>query len=195
MHRLLIVDDEPHILSALRRTLAGRNTTGKEAWQIETFEQPQLALRRAQECTFDLVLSDFRMPEMNGVEFLTRMRAVQPDTIRIILSGHTDLEALLGAINDAQIFRFISKPWADYDLKVAISQALQHRDLQVENQRLADIIRVERGKLSHHEAELRRLERESPGITQVKWSEDGAVIFEDFTEEDLQQMEQLLHPK
>ena len=99
--------------------------------------------------------------------------------MRLILSGYADLQAVLSALNEAEIYRFICKPWQDYELRTTIAQALSYRNLILENQQLADIIRVTRGKLSAQDAELRRLEREHPGITQVAWTEDGAVILDD----------------
>ncbi|WP_424191552.1 response regulator [Ampullimonas aquatilis] len=178
MYRLLIVDDEPHILSALRRIFTRRDALGVH-YLVETFDNPEAALVRARQLPIDLVLSDYRMPEMDGVTFLQAFRKIQPDAMRLILSGYADLQAVLSALNEAEIYRFICKPWQDYELRTTIAQALSYRNLILENQQLADIIRVTRGKLSAQDAELRRLEREHPGITQVEWTEDGAVILDD----------------
>ena len=165
MHRVMLVDDEPNILKALRRTLSicAPDQVGG-ALTIETFERPADALARAAEQVFDLVISDYRMPEMNGVAFLTRFVELQPRVARLILSGHTDLDALVGAINQAQIFRFISKPWHEFELRSTVRQALELRNLLNENQRLADLVRVQRGELSRQEMELRRLEEQFPGL-------------------------------
>lgn len=193
IHRILIVDDEPHVLSSLKRSLLQRGEQeDAPAYQVETFSAPAQALARINETAFDAVLSDYRMPGMNGVELLARVRVMQPDAIRIILSGYADLDGLITAINEAEIFRFISKPWADYELKAMLRQAFQTRELLMENQRLADMIRVERGLLSRHEAELRRLEKESPGITKVKWGHGGEVLFDDMSAEEIQEVERLL---
>jgi len=192
-HRILILDDEPHVLSALKRTLSQRESEDSVNYQVEIFSDAEAALARLYESAFDAVLSDYRMAGMNGVEFLTKVRAIQPDAVRIILSGYADLEALITAINEAEIFRFVSKPWIDYELKILLKQAIETRELLMENQRLADVIRVERGLLSRHEAELRRLEKESPGITRVKWGDRGEVYFEDMSQEELLEVERLLH--
>lgn len=166
MYRVLLVDDEPNILSAVRRTLqlAQAEDVGGRKLSIEAIDRPEAALERAREQAFDLVISDFRMPGMNGVQLLREVAAVQPNVARIILSAHTDLEALVGAINEVGIFRFLSKPWHDYELKNAVAQALQHRELLRENQRLADLVRVQRGELSRQDMELRRLEEQFPGL-------------------------------
>jgi response regulator RpfG family c-di-GMP phosphodiesterase len=92
-----------------------------------------------------LFISDFRMPEMDGIEFLKGAKALQPDAARLILSGYADLNALLRAVNEVGIERFIGKPWNDYDLMSAIGQALAHRELLLENRELANLVRLEMG--------------------------------------------------
>jgi len=171
MYRLMIVDDEEHILSALKRSL--RRGTG---WEVEVFSNGKDALKRVQEADFDLFLSDYRMPEMNGVEFLVQAKVLQPEAMRLILSGYSDLEGLLGGINKAEIFRFINKPWQDYDLRCIIEQALEHRAIVVENRRLADQVRAQQKQLDEQSRVLAELEAESPGITHVDWTDDGAIM-------------------
>ena len=180
-HRILLVDDDPNILNALRRALGTKVSDGCTTFEIdiELFNLPEAALSRAREMKFDLVMSDFRMPIMDGVSFLKSFRALQPDAARLILSGFTDQEGLVGAINDAQIYRFINKPWQQYELSVTIAQALAYNNLLQENQRMADVVRVQQGKLSLQEVELRRLEKENPGITQVNWGPNGEVLLDE----------------
>jgi response regulator RpfG family c-di-GMP phosphodiesterase len=113
------------------------------------------------------------------VSFLTRVKELQPDTARIILSACTDMEGIVRAINEAGIFRFVSKPWSDAELKAIVLQVLAHRELLLENRRLADEVRCQRGVISKQQLELERLEAESPGITRVRWSEDGGVLLEE----------------
>lgn len=178
--RVLLVDDEPHIISALQRLLrSGLRDAKGQRYEVEGFTDASLALARAREHSFSLVISDYRMPIMSGVEFLKELRLVQPDCGRIILSGYADLNALVAAINEAEISRFIAKPWTDFDLLSTVRQVLRIRELTIENQILADQVRQQRGLLSAHEAELRRLERLEPGITHVKWGSDGSFILED----------------
>jgi DNA-binding NtrC family response regulator len=172
----MLVDDEVNILSSLRRALmAMPEGTFAAPLVVETFASPQLALARAREVAFDLVISDYRMPEMDGVAFLEKLREFQPNVARMILSGYADLKALIAAINRAEIFRFIGKPWDDHDLALAIRQALDHRALVIENARLADLVRVQQGKLSRTEMAVKRLEERYPGITQVKRQADGSI--------------------
>jgi DNA-binding NtrC family response regulator len=126
MYRILLVDDEPNILSALRRCLAGidvRQLDG-DVLQFETFTSPQAAIERAEEEDFDLVISDYRMPSMNGVEFLSRMMQVQPNAPRVIISGYADRSAIITAINEVHLTRFIEKPWNDEELRQAVVSIL-----------------------------------------------------------------------
>jgi response regulator RpfG family c-di-GMP phosphodiesterase len=118
------------------------------------------------------------MPEMDGVAFLHAFRRIQPTAARLILSGQTDLAGLIGAINDAGIMRFLAKPWEEAELVFAVEHTLRERSLLLENQRLADELRTSRSIVARQEAELRRLERESPGITRVNWDTDGAVLLD-----------------
>jgi response regulator RpfG family c-di-GMP phosphodiesterase len=89
------------------------------------------------------------------------------------------MDGIIRAINHAGIFRFVSKPWSDHDLKTAILEVLAHRKLLIENRRLADEVRSQRGVISRQQLELERLEMESPGITQVHWTDDGGVMLQD----------------
>lgn len=176
MPRLMLVDDEVNILSSLRRALnAMPEGTFDGPLVVETFQNPLDALARASEQAFDLVVSDYRMPELDGVTFLEQLRVLQPNIARLILSGYADLKALVAAINRAEIFRFIAKPWDDQDLALAIRQSLEHRALVIENARLADLVRVQQGTLSRNEMALRRLEEQYPGITQVQRHADGSI--------------------
>lgn len=181
MSRVLIVDDEPGILHALKRLLrAVPCTYGGTVYplEVEIFDSPVAALERANHAPFDLVLTDYRMPGIDGVELLRRIRAIQPDAARLILSGYADLNVLVSAINEVEIYRFIAKPWNDYELIAAIGQALHNRGLILENRRLADQARLDRGLLSPEAAEAKRLESLEPGITQVNWGPDGSIVLD-----------------
>jgi two-component system probable response regulator PhcQ len=181
MYRILLVDDEPNILSALKRVLSTipSDMLDGEKPEIETFSSTEEALVRISTIPVDLVISDYRMPAMSGIEFLKRAITFQPDIARLILSGNADLDAVVEAINTLQIFRFVTKPWHDFELKSSISQALATRSLARENKRLADMVRKQNSRLQRHEAELRRLEAASPGITTLKRSPDGGILIED----------------
>ena len=173
MSRIMLVDDEENILRALRRVLAA------DDWEIETYTQPADALRRAQVANFDLFLSDYRMPGMDGVQFLEQARQLQPEAMRIVLSGQADLDGVLGAINRAAIFRFISKPWQDSELKLIVQQALDYRAMLIENRRLADLVRRQREELDQQKSALEHLAAQHPELTRVNWGPDGSILLDD----------------
>jgi len=182
MSRVLLVDDEPGVLKALRRvlTLVPCRFDGLDfKLQVDLAESPAKALELINGRAYDLILSDFRMPAMDGVELLKAAREIQPGAARMILSGYADLNSVMSAINEAQIVRFLCKPWSDYELVSAIGQALAYRSVLLENQRLADLLRLQNKQLTPQDYERRRLEEAEPGITTVRWAEDGSVLLDD----------------
>jgi response regulator RpfG family c-di-GMP phosphodiesterase len=125
--RVLFVDDDANILLAIERTLRKKVDLrtapgGAEGLQILSEQGP-----------FALVVSDMRMPGMGGVEFLTKVRQQSPDTVRVMLSGQSDLQATIAAVNEGHIYRFLSKPCAQEQLLAAVADGLQqHRLLTME---------------------------------------------------------------
>lgn len=176
MRKLLIVDDEVNVLNALRRTL--RQQMDKSNLHIEPFTEPLKALERCAETAFDIVISDYRMPQMDGVTFLKAVKEIQPDAVRLMLSASSEMQAVINAVNEAEIFRYITKPWHAEELDEIIRLAVTRRDQTLEDRRLADQVRLKRGELTPQELEARRLEEEEPGITKVNWGPDGSVHFE-----------------
>ncbi len=177
MTHVLFVDDEPNVLSAMSRVC--RNDAILPALgrpKITTFESPYGALEFLRHNRVDVVVSDYRMPEMNGATLLMQVRALQPDAARVIVSGFADFEGIIRAINDAAIFAFMAKPWSDAEIKRTILEALAESKELAENRRLSDEVRARQGVLSPQEIALRLLEAESPGITRVDRSEDGGVL-------------------
>lgn len=139
MNNILLVDDEQNVLNALRREL-------KDHFNIETFCSPVAALERCKETKFDLVIADYKMPEMTGLEFLKQFNPLQPDAARLVLSGEADIDALIRTINETHIYRFLSKPWNKEELYSCISQALTYREAILENRRKTDTNRVTAAK-------------------------------------------------
>jgi DNA-binding NtrC family response regulator len=126
MKKILLVDDEQNVLNALRREL-------KDHYDIVTFVSPVAALEHCKNTQFDLVVADFKMPEMNGIEFLEQFGQLQPDASRLVLSGETDIDGLIHLINKTHIYRFLSKPWDKAELLNSIRQALDYRDAILAN--------------------------------------------------------------
>jgi len=118
-YRLLLVDDEPGIVRALGRVFRQEN------YEIVTAGSGQEGLERLAEGPVHLVISDFMMPGMNGAQFLHEVKLRSPDTIRIMLTGHANTDAVMGAINDGAVYKFILKPWNDDDLRVTVALALE----------------------------------------------------------------------
>jgi two-component system, probable response regulator PhcQ len=173
--RVMLIDDEPHVLSALQRMLRQHPPVRGLACAVETYTSPLAAVEAAQERTIDVVVSDYRMPELDGIETLRRLKEVQPQMGRILLSGSREFDTVVDAINVAQVGRIVIKPWSDAELIAAIADAVETRRLRLENAELADQLRIQRGLLTQQDAELRRLECMWPGITRVEWGADGSV--------------------
>ena len=174
MRRILLVDDEVNVLNALVRAM--RQHVQIEDLRIETFTDPFDALTRCGETSFDVVISDFRMPQMTGVEFLHAMKESAPTTVRMILSASTEFETVTAAINEAQVFRYIPKPWQIGDLQENLRMALLHRDALLADARLSDALRIKAGLLSPQEQEARQREQDEPGLTKVKWGPNGEIL-------------------
>jgi len=116
--KLLLVDDEENILRSLKRVLR------REPWELVTVNSGEEALAAMAEQKFDLVISDARMPGMDGPTLLAEIRRKYPWCVRILLTGYADITSTINAINDGQIYRYISKPWDDDELRLIIRQAL-----------------------------------------------------------------------
>lgn len=129
--RILCVDDEQNVLRALRRMFLDEDY---EIFTALSAEEGLEVLDREDEV--QLVISDYRMPGQNGVDFLREVCRRRPDTVRIVLSGYADAGAIVDAINEGQIYKFIPKPWNDDDLKVTLDNALERYFLHKKNQQL-----------------------------------------------------------
>jgi len=138
--RIMVVDDEPNIVNAVTRELTNP-PFGHYRYEVEGFTDPRVALERAGSQAFDLVVSDYRMPGMDGLAFLKALAKIQPDCAIIVLSARTDMEALIEMVNETHLFRFIPKPWHDYFLKGSISQSLDYYGALLEHRRLANLVR------------------------------------------------------
>ncbi len=158
--RILCVDDEQNVLKSLERFFIGDNyeilcaASGEEGLEIMQKVAP-----------VQIVISDYRMPGMNGVEFLKEVCSRWPDTVRIVLSGYADTSAVVSAINEGQIYKFIPKPWDENDLRVAISNSIDRYFLHKKNLQLI--------------GELRRLKNMLDGLPAAVLciDPDGLIVF------------------
>lgn len=134
---VLFVDDEQPILSALKRAFYGM-----DQYVCHFANSPMAALEVLTKTRIAVMVSDHKMPQMTGAEFLARVKDKRPDTVRIMLTGQADLTAVQDAINRGEIFRFLLKPWNDAELKHCVAEAAQlHLDLmsqRVPNQSAGD---------------------------------------------------------
>lgn len=146
---LLLVDDEPSILSSLRRLLRG------DGYRILTANSGQAGLDVLAEHAVDVIVSDQRMPGMTGVEFLRTVRQSYPDTVRIVLSGFTELQTVTDAVNAGAIYKFLTKPWDDGQLRSHIQEAFSYGAMANENRLLTLQVHTANQKLA---AVNRRLE-------------------------------------
>jgi putative nucleotidyltransferase with HDIG domain len=140
-HTVLFVDDEVNILRAVQRLL--RN----EPCRVLTASRGAEALELLASDAAQVVVSDQRMPEMNGVELLLAVRDRHPDAVRMMLTGYTEMNVAVEAINHGEIYRLITKPWNDEELKATLRQAFDHYDLKSEIRRLNQVTREQNLRL------------------------------------------------
>jgi response regulator RpfG family c-di-GMP phosphodiesterase len=133
-HTVLCVDDELNVLHSLKRLLR------RESYQILTATSGAAALELLTQHKVHLVVSDQRMPDMSGTEFLSRVKDAYPNIMRIILTGYTEVDTITESINKGHIYKFFLKPWNDNTLKLEFRQALEQYDLIQANKRLDDTI-------------------------------------------------------
>ena len=122
--RILIVDDEQMVLTSLESFLALETE-----YEVQTFLSPVEALEYTRENDVQLVISDYLMPDMDGISFLGQVRDLKPDVTRIILTGYADKENAIKAINDVGLFQYIEKPWDNDDLLIVIRNGLDKQKL------------------------------------------------------------------
>jgi two-component system probable response regulator PhcQ len=164
--RILIVDDEENVCRALGRCLR------REGYELLFANQPDQALELLKTTSVDAVLSDHLMPNMTGLDFLKMVRNRYPDCLRIMLTGHADMQTAIDAINQGEIYRFLTKPWDDTELKVTLFIGFEQLELERENRRLLAMVRRQ-GDF------IKALEQEYPGIAQVVRDAEGAILIDD----------------
>ncbi len=135
-YKIMIVDDEPANLRVLERLF-------RHDYQVLTAESGADALTLLEQHDVALIMTDQRMPEMSGIDLLKRTAVVRPHMVRMILTGYTDMEALVEAINSNVVYKYVTKPWSNDELRLTVSRALEHyetikahHELEMINRRL-----------------------------------------------------------
>ena len=144
---LLLVDDEENITSALVRLLR------RDGYNILRANSGEAGLELLAQNEVGVIISDQRMPGMTGVEFLGKVRELYPDTVRVVLSGYTELNTVTDAINRGAVYKFLTKPWEDELLRANVEEAFQRYEMKMENARLAR-------ELQHANEELLQINHE-----------------------------------
>lgn len=163
--RVLLVDDDPNALKALARALR------HESYEVDVASGAAPALELLEQNAYDVVVSDEQMPGMTGSTLLARIKESHPETVRIMLTGHADLDTAIRSINNGQVFRFLTKPCQGPDVAVAIRQGLHYRRLLSQSLRLLRVTR--------RQAEvIAQLQDQYPGIDQVDRDEQGAIVID-----------------
>ncbi|ASU37476.1 response regulator [Herbaspirillum sp. meg3] len=152
--RLLLVDDEVNILSALKRLLR------QDKYEITTANNGQEALNMLENNPVDVIVTDQRMPGMTGVEFLRLAKESYPDTVRIVLSGYTELQSVTDAVNEGAVYKFLTKPWDDIQLRGHVAEAFRRKEMADENLRLQSQLQIANLALARTNQELDKLLRE-----------------------------------
>jgi response regulator RpfG family c-di-GMP phosphodiesterase len=162
-HTILVVDDEELFLDYIQRVLSNEN------YNVITASNGKEGLNILGKQHVSMVISEYKIPFMNGLEFLEKVRIIYPDILTIMVTEHPDIELAIKAINEAGVYKFLLKPWDDIDFKNAIKKTLE--SLKVIKER--DVLVR---KVKTHEATLKELEKRYPGITKVERDEDGYIL-------------------
>ena len=172
MIKIQLVDDEPQILRALQRVLRPHD------WELHCFSDAQAALEDLNENRYAAILSDYQMPHLDGITYLQFAKQCQPQALRLLLTAHGDQQSMMRAINHAEIYRFLPKPWEDFEVENAMTSAVDLYQLRQERQCLLDQLKHQQNQLERQRAELRQLEAQHPGITRVIRDADGAILLD-----------------
>lgn len=166
---ILCVDDEPNILSSLRRLFHPMR------YQLLTAESGLAGLEILQNHAVDLVISDMRMPQMNGAQFLEQVRSHSPAAMRMLLTGYADVDTIVDAINRGEIHRYITKPWNDYDILLTVQHALERQQLERDKLRLEALTLRQNDELKNLNASLEDKVRKR--TEDLKKAHDGLLRF------------------
>lgn len=162
-YTILLVDDDEHLLLAMKRVLK------KEGYRLIFARNGKEGLEKLSRKNADMIISDYQMPGMNGLQFLEKVKEFYPDILTIMMTGVEDVKVAMQAINEAGVYKFLLKPCGSEILKITVRRAVETLDIIRERDALIE-------KVKAKDALLNRLEKEHPGITTVKRDRDGFII-------------------
>lgn len=125
-NRILLVDDEPSVISAIRRAMVD------EDYEIRSVSSAEEAIETLKREKFKVVVSDEKMPGMSGSELLGVVALQHPEIVRIILTGHANIDSAMRAVNEGEVHKFLLKPWDNFDLQLAVRSAIDKFDEDME---------------------------------------------------------------
>ncbi len=161
-HCLLIVDDEPNVCDSVHDLL-------RREFRVLKANSAEEGYRLMQEEEVHIVMSDQRMPQISGVELLTKVKSRYPQAIRMLFTGFADLESIVAAINQGHVFQFVKKPWQPEELEAAVRQAaVEYERLTLaaeEKERLQSVIENLQSRMSALEHEISRLGGNAPPLS------------------------------
>jgi two-component system response regulator HupR/HoxA len=146
---ILVVDDEKASLNAIKRVL-------RHEFEIELALNAKAAIDILNQKKISIILADQRMPEMSGVELFQESLKIQPDAVRILITGYTDIEAIIKAINIGEVYFYINKPWEPDELRFIMKRAAERYNLLLENKRLLEELKIANKKLEQENIILRQ---------------------------------------
>jgi signal transduction histidine kinase len=159
-HTLLVVDDEPDVVKSVQDLL-------RLDYRVLGSTSATKALELMHSEEVHVVMTDQRMPEMTGVEFLSRVRGEYPEAIRLLFTGYADIRAVIDAINQGNVYRYITKPWDPEELQSLIREAIERFDLLVERKKLVAMLQRQNRELEQANAELSRASTLKSAFIQV----------------------------
>jgi two-component system probable response regulator PhcQ len=165
-YRVMLVDDDPTTLATVAAILRG------EDYEVVEFSDSLKAADACESKGFDVLITDYKMPGLDGLSLVRRARLVRPDSIRMMLTGVGDYDVARNAINQGEVYRFMTKPVDDLELVVNTRLACEHLSLVREVEQLRNGMRARDRLLDH-------LERTNPGITRVHRRDDGVIVLDD----------------
>src|SRR5215217_5413552 len=159
-HTILVVDDEPDVVKSVKDLL-------RLDYKVLGATKVEEGMKLMEENEVDVVMTDQRMPETTGVEFLKHIRGPHPEATRLLFTGYADIRAVIDAINQGNVYRYITKPWDPDELQTIIREACERHDLLVQRRELLDELQLTNAELERTNEELRQANELKTAFIQV----------------------------